>query len=67
VTYMNKGKYEEIEDIIIENDKTIKCLKQNDSYKYLGILENITINTQETIKIIGRKYLQRTWVIWNSD
>ena len=57
---MKSGKRHLIDGIELPNKDKIKSLAENETYKYLGILETDTIKQAETKEKIQNEYLRRT-------
>ena len=57
---MKKGKLETTEGMELPNQTEMRALGEQDSYKYLGVLEADTIKATEMKERIGKEYLRRT-------
>ena len=57
---MKSGKRQLINGMELPNKDKIKTLAENDTYKYLGILEAVTIKQAEMREKIQKEYLRRT-------
>ena len=57
---MKSGKRNTTDGIELPNQDKIRTLKENDAYKYLGILEADTIKQMQMKDKIQREYLRRT-------
>ena len=57
---MKSGKRHITEGIELPNQDKIRTLTENETYKYLGILEADTINQVEMKNKIQKEYLRRT-------
>jgi len=60
------GKQITSEDIKLDSGQELPCLKEGSHYKYLGLLENITLDDKENWNINLQKYLQRVWLIFST-
>ena len=57
---MKSGKWHMTDEMELPNQDKIRTLGENETYKYLGILEADTIKQVEMKDKIGKKYLRRT-------
>ncbi len=66
VLIMKKGKISHSEGVRLPNQDEIKSLGEEDSYKYLGVLESDDIKNEEMKKNIRAEYFRRIRKILNS-
>ena len=52
---------------LVMNNLTIKPVKEGDTYKYLGIDENISYHGPINKERVSKEYFTRTRKIWSSD
>ena len=57
---MKSGKWHLTDGIDLPNQDEIRTLAENETYKYLGILEADTIKKVEMKKYIQKEYIRRT-------
>ena len=64
---IKRGRIDLSEDEIVLNDETkIKCLKSEDLYKFLGVPENVLHDVEDIVKKLKTVVQQRTNIIWTS-
>ena len=59
VLTMKRGRVVKSDGIELPNDKKIRSLEQDDSYKYLGILQSNEIQRKEMKDKVGKEYKRR--------
>ena len=63
---IKSGKRHLTDGMELPNQDTIKTLAENETYKYLGILEADTIKQVEMKDRIPKEYLRRTWKLFET-
>ena len=64
---IKRGKIDLSEDELLLNDETkIKCLKSEDLYKFLGVPENVLHDVEDIVNKLKLVVQQRTNIIWTS-
>ena len=59
VLIIKRGKIVKSEGIELPNDEKIRSLKEDDSYKYLGILQSNEIQRKDMKEKVGKEYKRR--------
>ena len=65
--FLKRGKFSEHVDLIMDDGTVIKCLKEGETYKFMGVYQSTQLD-KEDLETKQRKIVeQRTHVIWKSD
>ena len=64
---MRRGKYEECENLTLSGGDIIKCLKEDESYEFLGVPQCVKMNVSELSKQLLKVVKQRAYIIWSSE
>ena len=65
--YIERGKRKQLGENITVNNIAIEELKQDDTYKYLGQDEAVTLNGPLNKERVSTEYLRRVRKVWNSQ
>ena len=66
-TALKRGKYQQHDDITLENGDIIKCLQEEDLYKFMGVLQHTKIDVQQLSKDLLKVIEQRSHIVWSSQ
>ena len=66
-TALKRGKYQQHDDITLENGDIIKCLLEEDLYKFMGGLQHTKIDVQQLSKDLLKAIEQRSHLVWSSQ
>ena len=64
---LERGKFVEHTDIVLDDGSKIECLKTGESYKFFGIYQSIRLDRDSLETTLMKKVEQRTHVVWKSD
>ena len=67
VLTLKKSKIVESNGIVFPNGDVMKSLKQEESYKYLGILEADQFKYKEMKRTVKKEYLRRVRKVYKAD
>ena len=65
--FLKKGKFCEHEDLILEDETKIECLKEGESYKFMGVYQSIQLDKNRLESSLERTVKQGAHVIWKSS
>ena len=64
--FLKSGKFQECDDLVLYDGKKIECLKEGESYKFMGIHQSIKLEKDKLESSLLVTVKQRTHVIWSS-
>ena len=64
--FLKSGKFQECDDLVLYDGKTIECLEEGESYKFMGIHQSIKLEKDKLESSLLVTVKQRTHVIWSS-
>ena len=65
--FLERGKFVEHADLILDDGSKIECLKIGESYKFFGIYQSVRLDRDGLECTLLKKVEQRTHVTWKSD
>ena len=64
---LKRGKFSEYEDLVLYDGTKMKCLEEGDTYKFMGVYQNIKLDKDRLESSLLKMVKQRAHVIWSSD
>ena len=64
---LKRGKFTEHDDLVLEDGSKMECLKETETYKFMGVHESIKLDRVGLENTLMKKVKQRAHVIWKSN
>ena len=65
--FLKKGKYTQCEDLLLDDDSKIECLKEGETYKFMGVQQYVKLDKNTLETSLSTTVKQRTHIIWKSS
>ena len=67
VMHIKRGvQSEDVDSVKLDESFVVKCLKEQNHYKFLGVLENVKQEDKLVLECASKEFLERLSVIWSS-